>query len=241
MKKISRTLYHSTKSRYQDIMSLFYNCKLEKEHSLILNFHKIELDKNDIFSYEFTKFQDLINKFLDLDLSIGDANSAIRGNVKVGITFDDAHASSRKAIEWLLKKNITSSISVITSNIAPAFNDFLNLSDLKEFCKNGVEIISHSINHYNFTHIDSKQRKIELCESKKILETEIEKKIFGFSIPYGEINRSLPQEAKDAGYDFLLTSKYGSFQRNIKKFCYPRVAVLHYDTPRSVMFKASVK
>lgn len=241
MKKIGKIFYHRTKSHYQDIMSSFYNCKLEKEHSLILNFHKIELNKNDIFSYEFTKFQDLINKFLDLDLSIGDANSAIRGNVNIGITFDDAHASSRKAIEWLLKKNITSSISVITSNTDPAFKNFLNYPDLKEFCKNGIEIISHSINHYNFTNIDSKQRRIELFESKKILENEIEKKIFGFSIPYGKFNKSLSQEAKDAGYDFMLTSNYGSFKHNIKKFCYPRIAILHYDTSRSIMFKARVK
>ena len=238
---IGKKLYHNIKSHYQDIMTSFYNCKLEKKHSLIINFHEIDLDKNDIFSYEFSKFQDLINKFLDLDLSIGDAYSAIRGDVNIGITFDDAYASSSKAIEWLLKKNITSSISVITCKTAPSFKEYLNLSDLKEFCKNGVEIISHSINHYNFTRIDSKQRKIELCESKQILENEIKKNILGFSIPYGKYNNSLPLEAKEAGYKYVLTSNYGSFQSNFKKFCYPRVAVLHYDTSRSVMFKASVK
>ncbi len=123
-----------------------------------------------------------------------------------------------------LKRKIRTAGAVRTKIIAevvketgvnPTFceeEDFLFLSweQCKKIKKSKITFGSHSCTHEYMTDLSEEKLKKEMCESKKIIETELRKPCLAFAYPFGECNEKTKMALKDADYDCAVTTTFGS-------------------------------
>jgi peptidoglycan/xylan/chitin deacetylase (PgdA/CDA1 family) len=74
----------------------------------------------------------------------------------------------------------------------------------------GIEFGSHLCNHIHLPELTVDNIKYELNESKKILENEFEIKVYSVAYPFGSYNNDVLTLAKEAGYNFGVTTKIGN-------------------------------
>lgn len=79
--------------------------------------------------------------------------------------------------------------------------DILNMSEQR-----GVEIASHSVNHYNLVNLNEEQIENELLESKKTIESITYNPCRVFCVPGGKYNKQCLYAIKNAGYRIVMTS-----------------------------------
>jgi polysaccharide deacetylase family protein (PEP-CTERM system associated) len=80
---------------------------------------------------------------------------------------------------------------------------------VREIQSRGHEVASHGINHMLSNKISIADLKIELNDSKRVIEDIIGKSILGFRAPSFSINENVLKATEDAGY--LYGSSYNSF------------------------------
>ena len=74
----------------------------------------------------------------------------------------------------------------------------------------GMEIGSHSCNHFNFSQLDNEETFKEMKESKEKLEGKVGCLVDSFSFPYGRLTdfkKNDLQAAKQSGYKFIFTTE----------------------------------
>lgn len=99
----------------------------------------------------------------------------------ISITFDDGYENHRKAAEIIKSKGFLGTFFITTNKLNK--KGFLSEQSLIDINKMGHEIGSHSHKHRLFSFIRSPLK--DLLNSKKILESLINKKVFSFAYPYG--------------------------------------------------------
>ena len=135
------------------------------------------------------------NKFSDnfYDLRIENYISlidfiSIKINPKeITITFDDGYRSIIPAVEYSLKKGYKTIAYIISDYIDK--DGFLTKKDIKYLHSIGCTIGSHSKSHRDLSKVGKDIVKIELIESKVVLEKIIGEKVNHFSFPYGKHNK----------------------------------------------------
>jgi peptidoglycan/xylan/chitin deacetylase (PgdA/CDA1 family) len=70
----------------------------------------------------------------------------------------------------------------------------------------GVEFGSHSLTHPDLTKLTQKALELEINESKRILEEELEMVISTFAYPFGLWNQRVIDTVKKAGYQWAVTA-----------------------------------
>ena len=80
---------------------------------------------------------------------------------------------------------------------------------VREIQSRGHEVASHGINHTLSNKLLINDLKIELNDSKKLIEDILGSSIYGFRAPSFSINENVLKAAEDAGY--LYSSSYNSF------------------------------
>jgi len=138
------------------------------------------------------------------------------------ITFDDGCESLYlNAFPILKKYGIKAVIYVVAEsigarNIVWEHNEnkdplnILSKEQLLEMRAYGIEIGSHLCHHVHLPDLSDSNIKNELTESKRILEQELELKVYSVAYPFGSYNNNVLTMAKDAGYEFGVTTKYGN-------------------------------
>ena len=157
------------------------------------------------------------DKFYDLRIknfiSLIDFLSKKINSKKITITFDDGFRSIIPAVEYSLKRGYKTIAYIITDYIDK--DGFLTKKDIKYLHNIGCEIGSHSKSHRNLSKVGNDVLKIELIESKKLLENIIGEKVNHFSFPYGSHNNISIRKAKNI-YRFCALSRPNFFkEKNI--------------------------
>ena len=155
-------------------------------------------------------FYDLsIENFISLIDSI-----SVKINPKdITITFDDGFNSIVPAVEYSLKKGYKTIAFIISDYIDK--DGFLSKKDIKYIHSIGCTIGSHSKSHRDLSKVQNDILKIELIESKKVLEKIIGEKVNHFSFPYGANNKFSLKKAKNI-YKFNAISRPNFFkEKNI--------------------------
>jgi len=123
------------------------------------------------------------------------------------LTFDDGyHNFYENAFPELKKRNMTGVIFIISGKNS---SEYLTGNEIKTIQKYGIEIGSHTINHFDLTSLSNDTARKEIAESKSRLEKEFNTDIISFCYPAGEYNDQIVKLAKSAGYDFAVTTKSG--------------------------------
>jgi len=167
--------------------------------SKLITFEDVIID-NLIYILEKTKNKTILTK----DLANTDKSSFL-------ITFDDGFKSDYFEVLSLLNKYNAKAIFFIVPNYIGQ-NDYLTWEQVKKISDAGMEIGSHSLTHPNFKGLSFEERINELTFSKKIIENNIGKSIYSFSIPFGFTDNELEKLVNKCGYTYCFTSKHGLFK-----------------------------
>ncbi len=188
---------------------------------LILNYHGIEVREGEygaslaereyfILKKSFRIHLEILRKekFMSLGISELSEMRTVDSNRSVMITFDDGHISNYEHVLPLLKEFGMKAIFFIPVNLigSPGYMDG---AQIRELGSNGFDIGSHGLNHIPLTRLRNEKLKEELLGSKKALEDLLGKRVDSFSVPRGFYNVRVRLAAKEAGYRFVFTSRFG--------------------------------
>lgn len=136
----------------------------------------------------------------------------------VAITFDDGFVSVVKnAIPVLRKYGLTAAIAVPAGNLGQQpgwlLEDggqgegelVLNEEQLLELDRAGFEVVSHTMSHPVLTRTEDDKLKLELVNSKQVLEEIVGHEVIGISYPHGAYDKRVCRAAKDAMYKLGFT------------------------------------
>jgi len=101
--------------------------------------------------------------------------------------------------------------------------------------KNQMEIGSHGHRHLNQLKIDHHTQLYELEHSKNILEKLLNRPIYSFAHPYGEVSKNYRKLLSNSGYKYGLSIYKG----NMNRYALRRIGIHETDTKSSILFKLS--
>jgi len=197
----------------------------------ILSYHEIG-DSDSDWSLSFEQFKKQILFLEKKGYEFVTLDNIDYNKKQIVITFDDGRLSVYKtAIPFLDRHGIKSTIFITTDwiegkNISEqeAYSKFMDWRQVKELSDQGHLLGSHTITHRDLTFLNKEYIKKELIDSKKIIETKIEKQVEAFSYPYGHYNDEIIRLTKDVGYKLGVTEdKNFCSESNLKM---PRIYVL---------------
>ena len=103
--------------------------------------------------------------------------------------------------------------------------DFAPISweQAREMDAGKVQIESHTVTHPILTNINQTELDDELRESKKRLETKLDKNIKHFCYPNGNLNEMVRKSVENAGYESAVTTAYGLVEKDANRFLLNRI------------------
>jgi peptidoglycan/xylan/chitin deacetylase (PgdA/CDA1 family) len=107
---------------------------------------------------------------------------------------------------------IASIVSELRSENASQGRVMLTWPELRKMVKEGWDVGSHTVNHVILTRVDVAIVNTELCQSKQILEKELERPIGLFAYPNGkepDFNLSTKEVVRQTGYKAAATTVNG--------------------------------
>jgi len=151
-------------------------------------------------------------------LTMDEVTAILKGEIKappkpIAITFDDGFRDQFKAFEILRKYNLKSTSYIIVGSQNSGWcigaekksstcgDDYMNWDDIKKLKEYyGVEIGSHTMDHFQLSSLNDLAQKYQILESKKVLEQKLKTKINSFAYPYGKYNEATKKLLVEAGY-----------------------------------------
>ena len=203
----------------------------------VLMYHDIKVvarDKFDVLLEDFCEQLDWLKENNYETLSMEDFISYVKEGKNfpeksVLITFDDGYNGIYNYVAPELKKRNMKATFVIITNMLGIFSTryaHITSLQLKELADNELfSIGSHTLSHADFSKITEEEIKKEIEASKKFLENLTGRKILAFAYPYGNYDKKIIDEVKNAGYE-------AAFVVNDKGLCGQKA---RYSIPRIYM------
>jgi peptidoglycan/xylan/chitin deacetylase (PgdA/CDA1 family) len=215
------------KHKIKYFLSYFCPTRLGEGYSLILTYHSINPDHPfSVKPEEFEKQVKYLSERFDVvrldEIDIKLLNKSKKE--KLAITFDDGFEDNYTYAFPILKKYCVPATIFITSDFVFAGLDItedwkvynglrpLNLAQIQEMQQSGISFGSHSKTHRLLSDLNINDLKIEIGESKKIIEQHLDCKISSFGYPFGQkkdLNRDSQSVLKGFGYSIACTNMWG--------------------------------
>jgi peptidoglycan/xylan/chitin deacetylase (PgdA/CDA1 family) len=133
----------------------------------------------------------------------------------VGLTFDDGYADFvAEAMPVLARHRFTATVFVVAGKLGGhndwerdgAMRSLMTADQVRQVADRGMEIGSHSMTHAHFQDADPWVLKMEIQQSRDLLESMLGQTVRGFGYPYGELPESALRATRDAGYDYAVAT-----------------------------------
>lgn len=215
----------------------------------ILNYHSVNItkftDTPTVKLEVFAKQMEFIHKrgykVISLDDYIKQRLAGKRLINTVVITFDDGYADNyTNAFPVLKRYHFPATIFVIIKHLNQ-HPRFLTLMQIKEMEKENISFGSHTIDHFYLpAEIEEEELKVEIFDSKKILEQKLGRPVDYFCYPLGGYNEKIKQLVKEAGYRVATTTNRGTDKLNKDIYALKRIKMSPASLPGLVLwFKLS--
>jgi peptidoglycan/xylan/chitin deacetylase (PgdA/CDA1 family) len=190
---------------------------------VVLAYHSVSKQKRAVFARQMDKVARCSKS--------SDSNGHATNGRRAFVTFDDGFQNIfDNALPELEQRRIPAAIFVVAGALGttPNWKDYSGSSDpemhepiltaeqLRKLPCDLIQIGSHTVTHPMLPLLSEKQARIELAESRTMLEGIIGRKVKLFSFPYGSASASLVKWCQEEGYEQLFIT-------------YPRTAFLGSD------------
>lgn len=203
---------------------------------LVLNYHQIN-NNNTSLAVPVNDFDTQMAYLVDngyIAITPDALLSALEGELELPpkpmlITFDDGYIDNyENAFPILQKYGLRATIFVI-----PAFvgkNGYMDWEHLIEMEENGITMQSHTLNHIALEELPDDGLRVELLNSKQMLEEKLGHPVDFLAYPTGTYNLHIAEIAKEVGYKGAFTIKYGNVDLGSNFFALNRVPIFHTAT-----------
>jgi len=131
-------------------------------------------------------------------------------NRPIALTFDDGYADFHGVVLPMLQQyGFTATLFVTTGWVADADSpagrrstQMLTWAQIREAANFGIEIGAHSHSHPQLDQLPIRQLRLELDNSKSLLEDQLGKEIPGLAYPFGYSNARVRRAVRVAGYKY---------------------------------------
>jgi len=144
-------------------------------------------------------------------------------DARVALTFDDGHASNRRAAEWIAMAGGAADFFVNPSTVGAA--GFLDWTALRDMAREGHSIQSHGQHHWYLDELDERGVRAELRDSKARIEDEVGTPVTLFAPPGGRLAPCIAEVAFEEGYLGICCSRDGLWNPAGSAWHIPRLAV----------------
>jgi peptidoglycan/xylan/chitin deacetylase (PgdA/CDA1 family) len=169
-------------------------------------------------------------------LSRGDAVNSSLPERPVILTFDDGFADFfTEAFPVLRKYGFPATLYVATAFIdgtsrwlrreGETSRPMLTWDQLAEISASGIECGAHSHCHPQLDTLAPSQSRLEIVQSKRLLEDHLGKTISSFAYPFGYYTATTRQQVQEAGYTSACTVKHEMSSETSDPFALGRLAV----------------
>jgi len=144
----------------------------------------------------------------------------------IAITFDDGYKDNYIYAFPILKKyNLPATIFIIVNEVGRP--DRLSWQDIKIMQDSGLVVFgSHAVGPDPLVKIESEgELKMQIFDSKKILEEKLDRTVNAFSYPEGRFNAKIRQLIMDAGYKLAVATNPGKNFPNDDNFALKRLRI----------------
>jgi peptidoglycan/xylan/chitin deacetylase (PgdA/CDA1 family) len=142
----------------------------------------------------------------------------------VMLTFDDALIHHvRESAPELAKRGLKAVFAAPSDHVGRS--GMLTWDDLKSLADAGHTIAGHGKTHTLFEFLSPGEIKVELAESKSIIEERIGRPVRFVTLPGGSMTRATLDAAREAGYKAVFTSKAGLNHWSTDLFTVNRFAI----------------
>ncbi|HBF35034.1 TPA: hypothetical protein DDW35_10790 [Candidatus Sumerlaeota bacterium] len=124
------------------------------------------------------------------------------------LTFDDGWKSDYDVAFPLLRAKGVSAIFFITTDWVGT-PGYVTWEQLREMADAGMGIGSHGKTHRFLSTLTPLEQRLELADSRKVLEEKLGREIRALSLPGGRSNADTLATARDCGYKTVFTSSPG--------------------------------
>ena len=140
------------------------------------------------------------------------------------LTFDDGYADNfTEMLPILEAHNMTAVVFVVTNLVGK--EGYLNLEQLKDMQRRGIEIGSHTADHLPLTEESDQSKFRQIHTSKQFLEWSGLETIYTFSYPNGEYSDDLIEMLKQENYLNAVTGDAGLNNLETNPFLLKRVHI----------------
>lgn len=154
-------------------------------------------------------------------ISMADLAAGKGDDRSVVLTFDDGYADFYSNAYPILKKHgWSATLYVITNKIG---GPYLSWDQIRELQQNGIEIGSHTVEHYELNKMAIPDQRREITESKRVLEEQLGVPVTSICYPVGRYNDDTVRLVKEAGYLNAATTEPGLVRVQDNPFTYKRV------------------
>ena len=229
---LSLGVYHSQAQKVDEITEIVEGAKI-----LVLNYHQIA-DSHTSLAVPIDDFEAQMKFLVDsgcTTITPDELYAGLSGEVElppkpVLITFDDGYLDNyTNAFPILLKYNLKATIFVIPA-FTSVYPNYMTWEQLKEMEQGGITVESHTFTHPKLEELPDDAIRVELLNSKNMLEENLGHPVEFLAYPTGTCNLHIAGIAQDAGYKGAFTIKYGVVDRGSNFFALERVPIFHTAT-----------
>ena len=202
---------------------------------LVLNYHQIA-DKNNALSVTLKDFETQMKFLADsgcITITPDELYAGLRGEIDlppkpVLITFDDGYLDNYTNAYPILKKyNLRATIFVIPA-FTGVYPGYMTWEQLKEMEQSGtITVESHTLTHPKLEELPDDEIRVELLNSKNLLEENLGHPVEFLAYPTGTYNLHIAGIAQDLGYKGAFTIKYGIVDKGSNFFALERVPIFN--------------
>lgn len=165
----------------------------------------------------------------------------------VGLTFDDGFRNNViHALPVLQRHRFTATCYGVSDLIGGtntwdkgkvAEKPLMNLQEWKTWLAAGMDIGSHTQTHANLNELSDEDARLQIFQSKMILEKALGYEVRHFCYPYGHYCQTHTNIVREAGYDTATTTRRGRIQVGDDPYTLRRIMVARATNPLQFFMK----
>jgi len=161
------------------------------------------------------------------------------GTHSVAITFDDGLVSfAEHAVPVLERWNVPATVFAVVDalgsspiwgeNYYSPYERVMSEEQLRALPAL-VSVGSHTLTHPHLLAVSEQAAGLEISESRRKLESLLQRPVMTFSFPHGEFNEAVVAQCREAGYERVFTTDPELLRNGQAKFVVGRVAADPWD------------